>query len=66
MSFDVVVVGTVQRTLYRRLSDLIGESSIHTEGGTSVLRVQDQPALLTVVTYLNDLGMTIEEIHRVR
>ncbi len=65
MSFDVEVNGHVQRTLYERLSELIGESSIHRCGSSVVLNVADQSAMVALVAHLNDLGVKIEEIHRV-
>ena len=65
MSFDVEVNGHVQRTLYGRLSELIGETSIHRCDGTVVLNVTDQSAMVALVAHLNDLGMQIEGIHRV-
>jgi len=65
MSFDVEVNGHVQRTLYERLSELIGETAIHRCGSTVVLSVTDQSAMVALVARLNDLGIQIEEIHRV-
>lgn len=65
MGFDVEVIGHVQRTLYERLSELIGEASIHRCDGSLVLNVTDQSAMVALVAHLNDLGIQIEEIHRV-
>jgi hypothetical protein len=65
MSFDVEVNGHVQRTLYERLSELIGETAIHRCGRRVVLNVTDQSAMVALVAHLNDLGMQIEAIHRV-
>ena len=65
MGFDVEVIGHVQRTLYERLSELIGETSIHRCGSTVVLNVTDQSAMVALVAHVHDLGIQIEEIHRV-
>jgi hypothetical protein len=65
MSFDVEVAGQIQRTLYERLSELIGRSSIRTTGSTVVLSVIDQSALVAIIARLNDLGVKIEAVRRV-
>ena len=65
MPFDVEVSGQAVRTLRLMLSELIGESSVHAEDSAVVLSITDQSELVSVISYLNDVGVVIERVQRV-
>jgi hypothetical protein len=64
MTFDVEVAGRAERTLRQLLNAHVGESAIESRGGTLVLTVPDQAALVSLVAYLNDIGIAIEQVRR--
>jgi hypothetical protein len=65
MSFDVEVSGHASRALHLMLSELIGESSVHVAERCIVLSITDQAELISVISYLNDVGVVIERVQRV-
>ena len=65
MPFDVEVSGQAIRTLRLMLSERIGESSVHVDDASVVLSITDQAELVSVISYLNDVGVVIERVQRV-
>ena len=66
MKYDVEVAARSTRTLRRMLSDFVDESAMRATGDRLVVSVVDQAALVTVIARLNDLGIRVEGLTRVR
>jgi hypothetical protein len=64
MAFDIEVAGSLQRTLRRRLSEIVGDEAVHDRRGRVVVSVTDQAAMIGVLHRLNDLGLDIERVER--
>lgn len=64
--FEVEFHGRPGRMLEAALGELVGEGAIRIDGTTTTLSVIDQPALITVLQRLNDLGVRIERAQRAR
>jgi hypothetical protein len=66
MSYDIVVAGSMQRTVHRLLADLAGAENVQEQVGEIVVYVNDQAAMVGAVARLNDLGLDIARIERRR
>jgi hypothetical protein len=64
MAFDIEVAGTLQRTVRRRLADIVGDDALHDRQGHVVVSAGDQAAMIGVLHRLNDLGLDIQRIER--
>jgi len=64
MAFDIEVTGSLQRTVRRRLSDIVGDDAVHDRHGHVVVSVGDQAAMIGLLHRLNDLGLEIERVER--
>lgn len=64
MAFDIEVAGTLQHTVRRRLSDIVGPEAVHDRHGHVVVSAGDQAAMIGVLHRLNDLGLDIERVER--
>jgi hypothetical protein len=64
--YDITVLGRAERTLLIALQGLVEEWSPDLAGPTLTMRVDDQSALIAVLTALHDLGVPIEAVRRVR
>jgi hypothetical protein len=64
MAFDIEVAGSLERTVRRRLADIVGDDAVRDRHGHVVVSAGDQAAMIGVLHSLNDLGLDIERIER--
>jgi hypothetical protein len=64
MAFDIEVAGTLQRTVRRRLSEIVGGDAVREWQGHIVVSAGDQAAMIGLLHRLNDLGLDIQRIER--
>jgi hypothetical protein len=64
MTFEVRISARADPAVRRLLTELVGDSALRTAGEHLVIRVIDQPAMVAVVTRLNDLGVEILQVCR--
>jgi hypothetical protein len=64
VAYEVVTIGSAERTVWLELSDSLGPHAIRAEGGKLALSIPDQSALVSLLGRLNDLNIAVESVRQ--
>ena len=64
MGYEVVAIGTAERTIWLELAERLGSGAIQARGGKLALTIPDQAALVALLCRLQDLNITIESVRQ--
>jgi len=64
MGYEVVAIGSAERTIWLELAERLGTNAIRAGGGKLCLTIPDQAALVALLCRLQDLNITIESVRQ--